>query len=195
MLFCSFLEAYFWICLVMLIICFGCSYTTLFFSPYFLLYTSWHTHTHTLPHHFLFSVQIVKVLNLYTPVNAFEERVSVLFIRTIQVCFKKFNLILSHYIFFIVCECFNMSLSSVRRVYGIERSRLSCWWTPNSSTPWPSPLTPPLWPWKPFRSPAASIWPSSLVCRPVNHLTSANHMAGTGSQNILIKKKSIVIGK
>uniref|UniRef100_A0A671KB55 Myosin VAa n=1 Tax=Sinocyclocheilus anshuiensis TaxID=1608454 RepID=A0A671KB55_9TELE len=34
--------------------------------------------------HFFFSVQIVKVLNLYTPVNAFEERVSVLFIRTIQ---------------------------------------------------------------------------------------------------------------
>lgn len=29
--------------------------------------------------------QIVKVLNLYTPVNEFEERVSVSFIRTIQV--------------------------------------------------------------------------------------------------------------
>lgn len=29
--------------------------------------------------------QIVKVLNLYTPVNEFEERVSVAFIRTIQV--------------------------------------------------------------------------------------------------------------
>uniref|UniRef100_A0A673MCK4 Unconventional myosin-Va n=1 Tax=Sinocyclocheilus rhinocerous TaxID=307959 RepID=A0A673MCK4_9TELE len=35
----------------------------------------------------LSTAQIVKVLNLYTPVNAFEERVSVLFIRTIQVCF------------------------------------------------------------------------------------------------------------
>lgn len=33
---------------------------------------------------FYFS-QIVKVLNLYTPVNEFEERVSVSFIRTIQV--------------------------------------------------------------------------------------------------------------
>ncbi|XP_073786132.1 unconventional myosin-Va isoform X15 [Danio rerio] len=32
----------------------------------------------------LSTAQIVKVLNLYTPVNAFEERVSVLFIRTIQ---------------------------------------------------------------------------------------------------------------
>ena len=32
-----------------------------------------------------FSPQIVKVLNLYTPVNEFEERVSVSFIRTIQV--------------------------------------------------------------------------------------------------------------
>ncbi|CAL8400245.1 unconventional myosin-Va-like [Gadus morhua] len=31
-----------------------------------------------------FSPQIVKVLNLYTPVNEFEERVSVSFIRTIQ---------------------------------------------------------------------------------------------------------------
>lgn len=31
------------------------------------------------------SLQIVKVLNLYTPVNEFEERVSVSFIRTIQV--------------------------------------------------------------------------------------------------------------
>lgn len=30
-------------------------------------------------------LQIVKVLNLYTPVNEFEERVSVAFIRTIQV--------------------------------------------------------------------------------------------------------------
>ena len=32
-----------------------------------------------------FVPQIVKVLNLYTPVNEFEERVSVAFIRTIQV--------------------------------------------------------------------------------------------------------------
>ncbi|XP_055030190.2 unconventional myosin-Va isoform X5 [Misgurnus anguillicaudatus] len=32
----------------------------------------------------LSTAQIVKVLNLYTPVNAFEERVSALFIRTIQ---------------------------------------------------------------------------------------------------------------
>ncbi|XP_060734395.1 unconventional myosin-Va isoform X2 [Tachysurus vachellii] len=32
----------------------------------------------------LSTAQIVKVLNLYTPVNAFEERVSVVFIRTIQ---------------------------------------------------------------------------------------------------------------
>ncbi|KAA0714616.1 Unconventional myosin-Va [Triplophysa tibetana] len=32
----------------------------------------------------LSTAQIVKVLNLYTPVNAFEERVTVLFIRTIQ---------------------------------------------------------------------------------------------------------------
>lgn len=31
--------------------------------------------------------QIVKVLNLYTPVNEFEERVSVAFIRTIQVIY------------------------------------------------------------------------------------------------------------
>jgi len=31
------------------------------------------------------SSQIVKVLNLYTPVNEFEERVLVSFIRTIQV--------------------------------------------------------------------------------------------------------------
>jgi len=33
--------------------------------------------------------QIVKVLNLYTPVNEFEERVSVSFIRTIQVIYGK----------------------------------------------------------------------------------------------------------
>ena len=31
--------------------------------------------------------QIVKVLNLYTPVNEFEERVSIAFIRTIQVIY------------------------------------------------------------------------------------------------------------
>ncbi|CAG00830.1 unnamed protein product, partial [Tetraodon nigroviridis] len=35
--------------------------------------------------HALTTAQIVKVLNLYTPVNEFEERVSVAFIRTIQV--------------------------------------------------------------------------------------------------------------
>lgn len=35
--------------------------------------------------HPLVSHQIVKVLNLYTPVNEFEERVSITFIRTIQV--------------------------------------------------------------------------------------------------------------
>ncbi|XP_048829296.1 unconventional myosin-Va-like isoform X2 [Brienomyrus brachyistius] len=34
--------------------------------------------------HNLTTVQIVKVLNLYTPVNEFEERVSITFIRTIQ---------------------------------------------------------------------------------------------------------------
>ena len=32
--------------------------------------------------------QIVKILNLYTPLNEFEERVTVAFIRTIQVSFK-----------------------------------------------------------------------------------------------------------
>lgn len=33
----------------------------------------------------MLSLQIVKVLNLYTPVNEFEERVLVSFIRNIQV--------------------------------------------------------------------------------------------------------------
>lgn len=33
----------------------------------------------------LFALQIVKILNLYTPLNEFEERVTVSFIRNIQV--------------------------------------------------------------------------------------------------------------
>lgn len=33
----------------------------------------------------LFELQIVKILNLYTPLNEFEERVTVSFIRNIQV--------------------------------------------------------------------------------------------------------------
>lgn len=33
----------------------------------------------------------MKVLNLYTPVNEFEERVSVAFIRTIQVIYSRNN--------------------------------------------------------------------------------------------------------
>lgn len=32
-----------------------------------------------------FELQIVKILNLYTPLNEFEERVTVSFIRNIQV--------------------------------------------------------------------------------------------------------------
>lgn len=40
--------------------------------------------------------QIVKVLNLYTPVNEFEERVSVSFIRTIQVRSPRLSFSLIH---------------------------------------------------------------------------------------------------
>lgn len=43
---------------------------------------------------FLSLSQIVKVLNLYTPVNEFEERVSVAFIRTIQVIYCLFYMLL-----------------------------------------------------------------------------------------------------
>ncbi|KAL6479557.1 hypothetical protein MHYP_G00129900 [Metynnis hypsauchen] len=74
----------------------------------------------------LTTAQIVKVLNLYTPVNAFEERVSVTFIRTIQNRLRDRK------------ESPQLLLDT-KIIYPGHLP----------------PSTPPLWPWRPSKSPAS----------------------------------------
>lgn len=79
----------------------------------------------------LTTAQIVKVLNLYTPVNEFEERVSVAFIRTIQMRLRD-------------RKDSPQLLMDAKHIFPVT-----------------FPSTHPPSPWRPSRSPPAWAWDSS----------------------------------
>lgn len=115
----------------------------------------------------LFVIQIVKILNLYTPLNEFEERVTVSFIRNIQVTILNlFNQLFSvnFYIFsFIyIFEPNVVYLVVLRIVCRIGTMSQSSWWTPSTPSLSCSPIPPQPSAWRPFTSLPTSASTSSL---------------------------------
>ncbi|KAK1888111.1 Unconventional myosin-Va [Dissostichus eleginoides] len=84
----------------------------------------------------LTTAQIVKLLTLYTPVIEFEERVSSTFLTTLNNLLKDRD------------ESSTLMMDA-KKIFSVSL-----------------PFTPPLWLWRPSRSPPASIWASSPASRP-----------------------------